>query len=106
MNSSLNKYDALENLIFNEGLKIKSVKFNSTFDRMFIHLNSNLVFNIPISLYARLKKSNKENLTNFKLIAGGSGIHWPELDEDLSLKGFIQTYLQLQLHSEKELVFL
>jgi len=29
-------------------------------------------------------------LKNYELISNGTGIHWPDIDEDLSLKGFLQ----------------
>ena len=104
MNTSQNKYDSIENLIFNEGLKINSLDFSNSFDRIFVHLNNNLVFIIPTRLFESLKKSNKESLQNFKLIAEGTGIYWPDLDEDLSLKGFLKDYLKQMIHTEKELV--
>ena len=94
MNTSQNKYDSIENLIFDEGLKINSVDFNNSFDKVFVHLTNDLVFIIPIQLFGSLKNSNKESLKNFKLIAGGTGIYWPDLDEDLSLKGFLKDYLK------------
>ena len=105
MNTSQNKYDSIDNLIFNEGLKINSVDFSNSLDIMYVHLSNDLVFVIPIELFASLKKSDRKNLYNFKLIAEGTGIHWPDLDEDLSLKGFLKYYLKQKVHSEKELVF-
>ena len=105
MNSSQNKYDSIENLIFNEGLKISSVDFSSSLDKMFVHLNNDLVFIIPTQLFSNLKSANHVNLLNYKLIAGATGIYWPDLDEDLSLKGFLKDYLKQKVHTEKELVF-
>ena len=104
MNISGNKYDAIENLIFNEGLRINSVEFSNALDKMTLNLTKNLVFIIPIKLFASLKNANKQTLSNFKLTAGGTGIYWPDLDEDLSLKGFLKDYLKQQIRSEKELV--
>ncbi len=104
MNTSLNKYDAIENLIFNEGLKIKSVNFSNSLDKMFIHLNNNLVFIVPTHSFGKLKNASAKSLNNYKLIAGGTGIHWAELDEDLSLKGFLKEYLKQKVQTEKELI--
>jgi hypothetical protein len=104
MNTSQNKYDAIENLIFNEGLRINSVEFSNTLDKMTLNLTRDILFIIPTQLFASLRNASKENLNNFKLIAGGTGIYWPDLDEDLSLKGFLKDYLKQQIHIEKELV--
>ena len=37
-----------------------------------------------------LKKATEEQLNDYRLIGKGVGLHWPQLDEDLSLKGFLQ----------------
>src|SRR3989442_12652313 len=103
MNTSQNKYDAIENIIFNEGLIIKSVDFSSSFDRMFIQLDNDLVFIAPTTLYKRLSNATAKSLKKYELIAGGTGIHWPDLDEDLSLKGFLKEFLKQKVHTEKEL---
>jgi hypothetical protein len=97
MNTSYNKYDSLEKLIFDEGLKIDSLDFDFSKDDMFIHLNKNLTLIVRLSLYKGLKKANPESLRNFQLIANGTGIHWPELDEDLSLKEFLKDFLRHKL---------
>lgn len=104
MNTSQNKYDSIENLIFSEGLKINSVNFSNSYDRMFIQLNNDLVFVVPTQLFARLKNASPKKLNNLKLVAGGTGIHWLELDEDLSLKGFLKDYLKQKVHTEKEMI--
>ena len=105
MTSFQNKYDFIENLIFTEGLQIASVEFSDDFDKMFVHLTSELVFVVPIGLYSRLKHANPDSLQNYKLIAASTGIHWPDLDEDLSLNGFLKDYLKQKIHTEKALVF-
>ena len=94
MNTSHNKYDAIENLIFNEGLRISSIKLSPNHAKLFIQLNTDLVFITPIRSYKGLKNASIKHLKNYKLIAGGTGIHWPELDEDLSLKGFLKEFLR------------
>ncbi len=104
MSTSQNKYDSIENLIFNEGLKISSVNFSNSSERMFIQLNNDLVFVVPTRLFSRLKNATLQKLNNLKLVAGGTGIHWPELDEDLSLKGVLKDYLKQKVHTEKEMI--
>ncbi len=105
MNTSQNKYDSIENLIFNEGLKIHSVDFSASLDKMFVHLTNDLTFIVPTHLFESFKNATAQTLNNFKLIAGATGINWPELDEDLSLKGFLKDYLKQKILTEKELVF-
>ena len=57
---------------------------------MLIVLNTTAVLHQKISTYLLLKKSTLGQLKNYELISNGTGIHWPDIDEDLSLKGFLQ----------------
>jgi hypothetical protein len=41
-----------------------------------------------------LASANKTELARYELIGGGTGIYWPSLDEDLSLKGFLRDELK------------
>ena len=104
MNTSQNRYDSIENIIFIEGLKISSVDFNANLDEMYIKLNNNHSFVIPTKLYKRLYGVNEKDLRNYELIANSTGIHWPSIDEDLSLKGFLKDFLIRKIHSEDELI--
>jgi uncharacterized protein DUF2442 len=104
MSTLHNKYDSIESLIYNEGLKIKSVEFNTTNSKMFIYLTNNLSLVVPTRLYKRLNKAPVQQLKNFKLIGSGTGIHWPDLDEDLSLKGFLNEFLRQLVNKKNELV--
>lgn len=90
MNTSQNKFDSLEQLIFEEGLSIKAVDIHIDLDLMLIILNTKAILHQKISSYARLANACEDELNQYELIAGGKGIHWPLLDEDLSLKGFLQ----------------
>lgn len=90
MSTLKNKYDALEQLIFEEGLSITTVDIHKDLDLMLIILNTKAILRQKISTYKNLSKATTDALQQFELIAGGKGIHWPLLDEDLSLKGFLQ----------------
>jgi hypothetical protein len=90
MNTFQNKYDALEQLIFEEGLSIASVDIHKDLGLMLIILNTKAVLQQKISSYKHLSTATEEQLKQFELVANGLGIHWPLLDEDLSLKGFLQ----------------
>ena len=44
---------------------------------------------IPIAWFERLREASKEQLENFEISPSGYGIHWPDLDEDISIKSFL-----------------
>lgn len=60
---------------------------------MNITLNTGFIIRTKISPFPALKKSSKAKLRHYKLIGNGTGIHWPSLDEDLSLKSFLKDEL-------------
>lgn len=44
----------------------------------------------PASKSRRLRNASPAELSNVELVCGGSGMHWPDLDEDLSVEGILQ----------------
>lgn len=43
----------------------------------------------PLVWFPKLAQAKKEQLDNWELLGDGEGIHWPELDEDLSVAGLL-----------------
>ena len=102
MNTSANKqFDAIDNLILKEELRIKAVDIHPELDLITIYLNTKAVLSQNISSFKLLKGAEKTQLLQYELIGGGVGIHWPLLDEDLSLKGFLQDELRKVVKSDK-----
>jgi hypothetical protein len=66
--------------------KIQFVEFDNEIN---ICLKSNEIINIPYSYTSRIKNSNKKELLNYKIIGDGIGIHFPNIDEDISLDGIL-----------------
>ena len=94
MNTSTNKFDALESLIFEEGLRIEAIDVHQKLDLFLIVLNTKSILRQRLSDYPKLCAATKEQLLNYEFIGQGTGVHWPELDEDLSLKGFLRDELR------------
>ena len=44
---------------------------------------------VPLAWYPRLVHATQAERDNWELIGDGQGIHWPDLDEDLSVEGLI-----------------
>lgn len=94
MTTLISNFDAIETLIHEEGLRIEAIDFHPELDVMLILLNTKAVLRQRISIYKNLVDANNEALTQYELIANGIGVHWPLLDEDLSLKGFLKDELR------------
>ena len=43
----------------------------------------------PLLWFPRLSQATKKQLDNWELLGDGEGIHWPEVDEDLSVAGLL-----------------
>ena len=67
--------------------KAETVDFTST--EMIVTLDDGRKLSIPLIWYRSLMNATKHELSNYELIGDGEGIHWPLLDEDLSVKGFL-----------------
>lgn len=94
MSTSQNKYDALEALIFDEHLQIETIIFHEEVDLMLVVLNTKAVLRQKISSFKFFDNATSEQLQSYELIAAGTGVHWPLLDADLSLKGFLREELK------------
>lgn len=44
---------------------------------------------VPLAWFPRLLHATPEERSNWRLIGGGLGIHWPDLDEDVSVEGML-----------------
>lgn len=55
-----------------------------------ITLSDNKEIRFPVSLNEKLRQAPEKKLKNIELICDGTGLHWPELDEDLTITGIIE----------------
>jgi len=44
---------------------------------------------VPVSWYPRLANGSPKERLNWQLLGGGHGIHWPDLDEDVSVDALL-----------------
>jgi len=45
---------------------------------------------VPLVWFPRLLRATAEERNNWEILGNGEGIHWPDLDEDLSVAGFLR----------------
>jgi len=82
--------DPLDRLIHEKGLRAKHVIIDKELDLLLVILNTGGLLRIRVSDYPTLRKASKLKLNDWRLVSNGIGIHWNQLDEDLSLKGMIR----------------
>jgi hypothetical protein len=44
----------------------------------------------PVNLNTKLRLAKVEQRSNIEIICNGTGLHWPDLDEDLSITGIME----------------
>ena len=67
--------------------RIKSVQVSDTM--ITAHLIDGRIISVPLAWSWRLSAATPEQRTNFELIADGEGVHWPDVDEDISAQGML-----------------
>ena len=53
-------------------------------------LSDGRIISIPTTWFKRLRKANINQLDNYEILPDGYGIAWPDLDEDISVKAFVE----------------
>ena len=60
-----------------------------TKDQIIADLADGRVISVPLAWSWRLSDATPAQRANFRLIASGQGVHWPDVDEDLSVEGLL-----------------
>ena len=60
-----------------------------TDDTLSVDLNDGRTISVPLVWYPRLVEASPEEREHWRLIGGGEGLHWEELDEDISIEGLL-----------------
>ena len=78
MSSSVSSSDA----------RAKEVVF--TQDELAVLLADGRRVSVPLAWFPRLLHATTEQRLNYEILGEGQGIHWPDLDEDLSVAGLLK----------------
>jgi hypothetical protein len=58
-------------------------------DALIVDLTDGRTASAPLAWYPRLLHGQPEERSNWRLIGNGEGIHWPDLDEDISVENIL-----------------
>ena len=61
-----------------------------TDDDLIVSLVDGRKVTVPLVWFPRLSNATKSQLENYELMGDGEGIHWPDIDEDLSVEGLLK----------------
>lgn len=68
--------------------RIDNVRFDD--DRLIVDLKDGRTIAVPLAWYPRLLNASSGERMNWEIAGGGYGIHWPDIDEDLSAEGLLR----------------
>ena len=68
--------------------RVAGVKFSK--DSLSVSLMDGRTITVPLAWYPRLFNATAAQKNNWRIAGGGYGIHWPDLDEDLSTEGLLR----------------
>ena len=58
-------------------------------DALVVELDDGRALSVPLAWYPRLLHGTPAERARWRLIGRGEGIHWPDLDEDISVEGLL-----------------
>jgi hypothetical protein len=68
--------------------RVKSVRSDD--DALSVDLMDGRTITVPLAWYPRLLNASQEQRDRWEPSGGGYGIHWPDIDEDLSTEGLLR----------------
>ncbi|HZZ29710.1 MAG TPA: DUF2442 domain-containing protein [Pirellulales bacterium] len=66
-----------------------AVKVSVGPDLLTVELSDGRIISAPLAWFPRLSHGTIAERSHWRLIGNGHGIHWPDLDEDLSVEGLL-----------------
>ncbi len=60
-----------------------------THDEIVAHLVDGRTISVPLAWSWRLSEAAPEQRQHFEILGDGQGIHWPDIDEDISVEGML-----------------
>jgi hypothetical protein len=72
------------------GLKVlEALDVKATEDTLSVELSDGRTISVPLGWYPRLEHASPAERANWRLIGQGQGIHWEDIDEDISVEGLL-----------------
>ena len=68
--------------------RVKDVRFDE--DAISVDLMDGRTITAPLAWYPRLMEATPKQRSNWQIAGAGYGIHWPDVDEDLSTEGLLR----------------
>ncbi len=77
------------NTLADKSINALATKVWFSSDMLYVLLQDGREVGVPLLWFPKLRKANKEQLGNWRLIGNGIGIHWESIDEDISVSALL-----------------
>jgi hypothetical protein len=67
----------------------RAVDVRFTDDALVVRMRDGRVLSVPLAWFPRLREATVEQRSKWELLGDGIGVHWPGLDEDISVAGLL-----------------
>ena len=67
----------------------RAERLTVTREELVVELTDGRTVSAPLAWYPRLLRATARERSNWRLIGEGEGFHWPDLDEDISVKNIL-----------------
>lgn len=68
---------------------VKASEIQIKDDLLIVSLVDGRILSTPLEWFPKLRNASAEHLNNWRFIGDGEGIHWEDLDEDISIEGLL-----------------
>lgn len=75
------------NIVDKVAIKLKDIEI--TEDTITAYLVDGRTISVPFVWSWRLSEATPEQRANYEIIGDGEGVHWPDIDEDISAEGML-----------------
>ena len=69
--------------------EVQAIKIWFDNDNLWLLLSDGRQLSVPLSYFPRLLNASEKKRNNYIISGGGTGLHWEELDEDISVSNLI-----------------
>ena len=78
----------MNSLLVNKSKNAINVAFSDS--KMIVFLEDGRELSVPLEWFSKLRAATEKQLSSWRLIGNGQGIHWEEIDEDLSVESLLE----------------
>jgi len=82
-------------------LRPRAIGARCTDDELIVEFSDGRTLSVPLLWFPRLASASPEGRSKISLIGAGEGLHWPSVDEDISVAGLLAGRASIEQQSAR-----